>query len=121
MYPDGGNLRDYLKKTVAENRSWDQIFRDLMLAEQGADSTTGASAFVRARLNDVDKMTNEVSVRFFGVNISCAQCHDHPLVNDWKQDHYFGMKSFFSRTFENGGFIAERPYDPKTSCPWIHR
>ncbi len=110
MYPDGGNLRDYLKKSVAEDRSWDLIFRDLMLAEQGADPNTGASAFVRARLNDVDKMTNEVSVRFFGVNISCAQCHDHPLVSDWKQDHYYGMKSFFARTFENGGFIAERPY-----------
>ncbi len=78
-------VRDYLIKSVAEDRSWDQIFRDLMLAEQGAEPSTGASAFVRARLNDVDKMTNEVSVRFFGVNISCAQCHDHPLVSDWNQ------------------------------------
>ena len=110
MYPDRGNLRDYLKKSVTENRPWDQIFKDLMLAEQGDDPNTGASSFVRARLNDVDKMTNEVSVRFFGVNISCAQCHDHPLVSDWKQDQYYGMKSFFARTFENGGFVAERPY-----------
>ncbi|HUG89444.1 MAG TPA: DUF1553 domain-containing protein, partial [Planctomycetaceae bacterium] len=30
---------------------------------------------------------------------NCAQCHDHPLVEDWKQDHYFGMVSFFDRTF----------------------
>ena len=110
MYPDRGNLRDYLKKSVTENRPWDQIFKDLMLAEQGDDPNAGASSFVRARLNDVDKMTNEVSVRFFGVNISCAQCHDHPLVSDWKQDQYYGMKSFFARTFENGGFVAERPY-----------
>ncbi len=110
MYPDRSNLRDYLKKSVIENRPWDQIFKDLMLAEQGDDPNTGASSFVRARLNDVDKMTNEVSVRFFGVNISCAQCHDHPLVSDWKQDHYYGMKSFFARTFESGGFVAERQY-----------
>lgn len=110
MYPDSGNLKEYLKKSVIEHRPWDQIFRDLMLAEQGEGSNGGASSFVRARLNDVDKMTNEVSVRFFGVNISCAQCHDHPLVSDWKQDHYYGMKSFFARTFDNGGFVAERPY-----------
>ena len=27
-----------------------------------------------------------------------------------KQDHYYGMKSFFSRTFDNGGLAAEREY-----------
>ncbi len=106
MYPDSGNLKEYLKKSVIEHRPWDQIFRDLMLAEQGEGSNGGASSFVRARLNDVDKMTNEVSVRFFGVNISCAQCHDHPLVCDWKLDIYYGIKSFFARTFDNGGFVA---------------
>jgi hypothetical protein len=58
----------------------------------------------------VDKLTTEVSTIFFGVNISCAQCHDHPKVPDWKQDHFFGMKSFFNRTFDNGGFLAEREY-----------
>jgi hypothetical protein len=47
---------------------------------------------------------------FFGVNISCTQCHDHPLVSDWKQDHFYGLKSFFNRTFDNGGFLGEREY-----------
>jgi Protein of unknown function (DUF1553) len=42
------------------------------------------------------------------VNISCAQCHDHPHVHDWKQDHFYGMKAFFARTFENAGRLAER-------------
>ncbi len=109
-YPDGGNLREYLKKAVAESKPWDQIFKDLMTADQGSDPNAPVGAFLKTRLKDIDKMTNEVSVRFFGVNISCAQCHDHPLVHDWKQDHFYGMKSFFARTFENGGFIAERGY-----------
>src|SRR5262249_40674833 len=47
---------------------------------------------------------------FFGVNISCAQCHDHPLVADWKQDHYYGLKSFFARTVESGTYLAERDF-----------
>src|SRR5262249_39270209 len=29
-------------------------------------------------------------------------------VSDWKQDHYYGLKSFFARTVDNGGFLAER-------------
>src|SRR3712207_7655201 len=33
---------------------------------------------------------------------------DHPHVPDWTQDHFYGMKSFFARTFENGGFLGER-------------
>jgi len=36
---------------------------------------------------------------WFGVNVACAKCHDHPLVVDWLQSHYFGMASFFQRTY----------------------
>jgi hypothetical protein len=61
-------------------------------------------------VGDTDRLTNDVSVAFFGVNISCAKCHDHFLAPDWTQDHYYGLKSFFSRTFDNGGFVAERDY-----------
>jgi PAS domain-containing protein len=49
-------------------------------------------------------------VLFFGVNVSCAQCHDHPHVADWSQEVYYGMKSFLDRTFDNGGHLAERDH-----------
>ncbi len=42
--------------------------------------------------------------------MSCAKCHDHPLVDDWKQDHYYGMKSFLDRTFVVGNFVGEHGY-----------
>jgi hypothetical protein len=29
-------------------------------------------------------------------------------VKDWKQDHFYGMKSFLARTFDAGGTVAER-------------
>jgi hypothetical protein len=106
----GGSLREYLTKAVGENRPWDRIFRELLMADESDAKTKGSSQFVRQRVKDLDKLTNEVSVAFFGVNVSCAQCHDHPKVDDWKQDHFFGMKSFFSRTFDNEGFLAEREY-----------
>jgi hypothetical protein len=109
--PKGGSgLREYLVRAVGENRPWDQIFRELLLPQEGDPKTKGASDFLRSRVSDLDRVTNDVSVVFFGVNVSCAQCHDHPLVADWKQDHFYGMKSFFARTFDNGGFLAEREY-----------
>jgi len=42
--------------------------------------------------------------------INCAKCHDHPLVSDWKQEHYYGLKSFFARTVDSGGFLGERDF-----------
>jgi hypothetical protein len=59
----------------------------------------GAAAFLRHRAREVDDLTNDTCVVFFGVNVSCAKCHDHPLVSDWEQDHYYGMAAFFHRTY----------------------
>ena len=104
------NFDEYVTRTVATNRRWDQVFKDIILADDATAESNGASAFLREKIKDQDRLVTDVSSRFFGVNISCAQCHDHPLVPSWKQDHYYGMKSFFSRTFENGDFLAERDY-----------
>jgi hypothetical protein len=86
------------------------MFRDMLVGREDDPSQKDVLPFVRARANDLDKLSNEASVLFFGVNVSCAQCHDHPLVPNWTQDHFYGMKSFFSRTFEHGDFVGERTY-----------
>jgi hypothetical protein len=103
-----GSIREYLQTALADGKAWDRIFRELMLPDDADPKQKGAAEYLRSRVTDLDKVTNDVSVAFFGVNVSCAQCHDHPLVADWKQDHFFGMKSFFARTFDAGGFLAER-------------
>jgi Protein of unknown function (DUF1549)/Protein of unknown function (DUF1553) len=105
-----GSLRDYLSKAFRERRPWDRMFRELLVGEPDDAQQKGAIRFVAARAKDPDKLTSDTSVLFFGVNVSCAKCHDHPLVADWKQDHYYGMLSFFSRTFDVGEFLGEREY-----------
>ena len=99
----------YLLTALQEDRRWNEIFKDVVLA-QATEEKKGVEEFMRDQIRDLDKLTTAVSVRFFGVDISCAQCHDHPYVGNWTQDTYFGMQSFFSRSFDNGGFIAEREY-----------
>ncbi|MBU6300023.1 MAG: DUF1553 domain-containing protein [Verrucomicrobia bacterium] len=98
-------FRSYLDAATKGRKSWDAIFADAIRG-----STAGADRFVGSRVKDLDKLSNDVSVLFFGVNVSCAQCHDHPEVRSWNQDTYYGMKAFFGRTFDNGGFAGERPY-----------
>src|SRR5262245_44822978 len=105
-----GSIREYLAKAFRESRSWDRMFREMIVGESDDAGQKGAIRFVAARAKDPDKLTSDTSVLFFGVNVSCAKCHDHPLVDDWKQDHYYGMLSFFSRTFDVGEFLGEREY-----------
>lgn len=104
------SLREYLLPAFTENRPWDQMFREMMLGREDDPQQKGALQFVKSRVGDIDRLTNDVSVTFFGVNVSCAQCHDHPDVFEWSQDRFYGMKSFFNRSFENGGFLGERNY-----------
>jgi hypothetical protein len=110
MNGTNASLRTYLTEAFRENRSWDRIFRELLVGQENDAEQKGAISFVKARLKDHDKLTAEASSLLFGVNVSCAQCHDHPLVTDWKQDHYYGMKSFFVRSFENGDLMGEKSY-----------
>ena len=103
-----GSVRDYLQTALKDSKSWDRIFRELMLPDAKDPVQKSAAEFLRSRVIDADRLTNDVSVAFFGVNVSCAQCHDHPLVEDWKQDHFYGMKSFLARSYDANGFLAER-------------
>ena len=105
-----GDLREFLVRAIGDNRPWDQVFRDLIVGDESAPDRKGASVFLKSRVKDLDRLTSDVSSIFFGVNVSCAKCHDHPIVKDWKQDHYYGMKSFLGRTYEAGNFVAERDY-----------
>ena len=111
QFAGDGVFLEYLRGAVARHRPWDQIFRDIMLGPWDAKEVKGAQQFLLRRLRNLDDLTTDTSRVFFGVNVSCARCHDHPLVADWKQDHYYGMASFFNRTAGKGkrgkGTISE--------------
>ena len=104
------NLRPYLLESLTSNKGWDKMFREMINGDTRQSSKQGPTSFILQRVNDLDKLTNATSAIFFGINISCAKCHDHPLVSEWTQAHFFGMKSFFSRSFGNGDFLGERAY-----------
>src|SRR5262249_40281193 len=87
---------DYLRASVAERKPWDRIFREILLGPWDTPERKRADRFLTKRLNNLDDLTNDTARVFFGVNVSCAKCHDHPLVADWTQDHYYGMTSFFN-------------------------
>ena len=110
QYDGDREWRSWLLRSVREGRTWQELFRTIMTGSEDNPDEKPALAFLRKRANDIDEMTNDASRLFFGVSINCAQCHDHPLVADWQQDHYFGFKSFFARTYlTRSRQLAEKP------------
>ncbi len=103
-------LYDYLLASFRENRGWDRMFRDLLLPDEKSPAMRGANEFLKSRIRDLNRLSIDASTVFFGVNVSCAQCHDHPHVTAWTQDHFYGMKGFFARTVDSGGFLGERDF-----------
>jgi hypothetical protein len=106
----------YLRRSITQQKSWDRIFREIMLGPWDSDEQKPASRFLSRRIRDLDDMTTDTSRVFFGIEIACAKCHDHPLVTDWTQHHYYGMASFFNRTYEFGKerIVGEKDTDDVT-------
>lgn len=89
----------YLRKSFAENRPWDQIVREILVADGRDPATQGAVKFFAdgGRANP-EVMTRDVARLFLGMDLQCAQCHDHPVIRDYKQADYFGLQAFLKAT-----------------------
>jgi hypothetical protein len=85
-------LRDWLEKEFNSDKSWDALVRDLLTAS-GTPEGNGAVNYFLAN-QSIDKTTDNVTKVFLGVQLQCAQCHNHPFTK-WKQDEYWGMAAFF--------------------------
>ncbi|MEQ8786780.1 MAG: DUF1553 domain-containing protein [Pirellulaceae bacterium] len=103
-----GDFLSYLRRALDQRRGWDEMYRNMLVGPWETDEQKQADRFLTRRVKDLDRMSTDAARAFFGVDISCAKCHDHPLVIDWSQDHYYGMLSFFSRTTGGKGGISEK-------------
>jgi hypothetical protein len=87
----------YGRQAMAENRSWARIANDL-LATDGDVSQHGWANFALYFDTEPNEVADAASRMFLGTNLACAQCHDDPYVEQWKQESYWGMAAFFART-----------------------
>jgi hypothetical protein len=89
---------DYLQRAIRENRPWNHVSREILLARNESPDTQGANWYLYARNDKTQEIAEAVSKDFFGVRIDCAQCHDHPLASEIEQKHYWGLVAFFNRS-----------------------
>jgi hypothetical protein len=87
-------MEDWLADQFEKNTPWDEISRKMITAT-GRTDENGAVALTLAHDSQAVEMAGEVSRIFLGVQIQCAQCHDHP--NDsWKRTQFHEFAAFFA-------------------------
>ena len=66
-----------------------------MITATGRNDENGAVAFPLAYEAQPVEMAGEVSRIFMGVQIQCAQCHDHK-TDAWKRRQFHEFAAFFA-------------------------
>ena len=84
---------DWIKKALASNMPYDKMVYELISAT-GMPYQNGATGWMASDQNmKPDHMANTVQA-FLGIQIQCAQCHDHPF-DQWNQFEFQSMVSYY--------------------------
>ncbi|HEV3142818.1 MAG TPA: DUF1549 and DUF1553 domain-containing protein [Gemmataceae bacterium] len=96
---------NWLQRQMRENKPYDQFVRDLITApigqrrnEQYVDVFSGREnplAFFAAKDAKPENIAAATARIFLGINIECAQCHNHPFAR-WSREQFWGTAAFFA-------------------------
>jgi hypothetical protein len=91
----------WLRNAFAENRSYVELARELILAT-GQASDSGPALFYTALELKPEKLAASTSRAFLGIQIQCAECHNHPF-DKWTKRDFWGYAAFFARVSQQAG------------------
>jgi hypothetical protein len=86
----------WLAGRLNRNAGWDAIVREILTA-RGIVKHQPAAMFVGFQQADPVRLAGETARVFLGVQIACAECHDHPF-QPWKREQFHGLAAFFARS-----------------------
>jgi hypothetical protein len=89
----------WLLQSVRENKPWNVLAREILQADGDNPAQRPPARFVLDRGSDPNAVTRDIGRIFFGRDMQCAQCHDHPLVEDYLQSDYHGLLAFVSPSY----------------------
>jgi len=97
---DGDTYIAWVKQEIEKNTPYDQFVKKILTAEGNIWENPEVGYFLRDEGMLLDNVSNTFQA-FAGMNISCAQCHDHPF-DDWTQMDYYNMSAFFTQLNTRG-------------------
>ena len=125
VIPVLGHFERWMTEQLQANRRWDQITRDLLTANgairNDEPEKNGQAVFLVSHqgADTVTELAADTSRIFLGIQIQCAQCHDHPS-DVWKRRQFHEFAAYFARYAERpirdgmrrvGGEIVARPVE----------
>jgi hypothetical protein len=122
---DQSAFKTWLHEEFASNAPWDKIVTTLLTAEGWNTSRKPVNASTHPKDQDeryapatnwflkhwqsMPELSSATSKVFLGVQLQCAQCHDHK-TEKWTQEDYRQFTAFFVKTwpkyFDNGGQLG---------------
>lgn len=88
--------RAWLAESFAKGKPLDQLAAEILGADGVDEKLRPAAKFYLDRDVDRDVLVQDIARLFLGVNLQCAQCHDHPDIGDYLHRHYYGLAVFVS-------------------------
>lgn len=88
-------FESWLRERFRNNVPYDQLVREILLA-RGTLSQSPPVIYYAALDTKPAELAASTSRMFLGVQIRCAECHDHPFAN-WRQEDFWSLVAFFAR------------------------
>ncbi len=104
------SMETYMTGRLNKNMSWDDVAASFITAE-GDIREVGATALFAAQAGRPEESVAELSRIFMGIQIQCAQCHDHP-TDRWKREQFHQLAAFLPR-------VAMRPNRDKDQRSFV--
>jgi hypothetical protein len=91
-----GSLAGWLAIELGGDARWDAVIGDLLApAPAAAGMQPSGPATYRARYGGrIEEVVGNTLRVFQGLPLQCAQCHDHPYHEEWKQTDFWGVVAF---------------------------
>ncbi len=96
-----GSTQAWLAEQFRTQRPYDEMVAELLTTSGEADMDDPGAAgflFAKGRKGRIENLAGETSRVFLGVQIACAQCHDHPYDDRYTQRDFYGMAAYFARS-----------------------
>jgi hypothetical protein len=112
----------WMRTRVRDGVRFDRVVTELLTApldgrsppgrgrpvDDDPEAARGPLAFYIAKDGKPENLAASTARVFLGLQLECAQCHDHPFAK-WSRDQFWGLAAFFGGIERNNGSLREVP------------
>ncbi len=96
QHVDQASWNAMLRKAVDDRVPLDEFLRGLLTSVWWNQSQRAQQRFFLDRGGDSGAIARDLGRIYFGKDLQCAQCHNHPQIDDYLQVDYHGLLAFVS-------------------------